>query len=141
MVVTIKRRRICRGGVSPPERYNNKKSTNFAVNLSVSRAGGETPPLRTASLIYLSPTAKFLFIEYYYGRLRKTKLHHKTMPDIRKSLQSLLANSMLSFRKRRSRGRGWGFRGIRCRNRFWERRNRDENRHCRKVKRSGFRHF
>ena len=63
MVVTIKRRIIRRGGVSPPERYNNNKLTNFAVNLSVLRAGGETPPLRTASLIHLSPTANFLFIE------------------------------------------------------------------------------
>ena len=78
---------VRRGGVSPPERYNNKKSTNFAVNLSVSRAGGETPPLRTASLIYLSPTAKFLFIgdllplifspnEVFICRIRVEKTEH-----------------------------------------------------------------
>ena len=98
MVVTIKRRGIRRGGVSPPERYNDHKLTNFAVNLCVSRAGGETPPLRTASLIHPStPTTSYLSVWLNYGRFRPIKDYNKTMPDIQKSLPSFLQKAEPSF--------------------------------------------
>ena len=62
MVVTIKQRRIRRGGVSPPALETQRFTAKFVNLWLLYLSGGETPPLRTASLIQISPTAKFLFI-------------------------------------------------------------------------------
>ena len=64
MVVTIKRRIICRGGVSPPALKTERFTAKFVNLLLLYLSGGEPPPLRMASLIHLSPTANFIFIEH-----------------------------------------------------------------------------
>ena len=65
MVETIKQRRICRGGVSPPALETKRFTAKFVNLWLLYLSGGETPPLRTASLIQFSPSVIFLFIELF----------------------------------------------------------------------------
>ena len=63
MVVTIKQRIIRRGGVSPPALETQRFTAKFVNLWLLYLSGGETPPLRTASLIQISPSTTSKFIE------------------------------------------------------------------------------
>ena len=64
MVVTIKRRIIRRGGVSPPALETQRFTAKFVNLWLLYLSGGETPPLRTASLIQISPSINSYLSNY-----------------------------------------------------------------------------
>ena len=83
MVVTIKRRIIRRGGVSPPaletQRFTAKSVDLWLLYLS----GGEPPPLRTASLIRLSPSINsYLSASFLMRRSAFDLRSHQSGSDI-----------------------------------------------------------
>ena len=86
MVVTIKQRIIRRGGVSPPSLETQRFTAKFVNLWLLYLSGGETPPLRTAYLIQISPTAKFQFIELFNIRRSEFDRHsHPFLPPPQKT--------------------------------------------------------